>query len=137
MKKLGNKRRLQIAICPAVTETCTDMATMQLSQPIVDLITDVSNDDDLATEAMKNDDDSNTGSAELPDDVCGEIQPKVRVNGRVAVSRWWDHTFDNTSLPLVEPGYDPAWIEEQVQNPLVLGTTYGCHPHYAVQYKDT
>ncbi|PIO75426.1 hypothetical protein TELCIR_02521 [Teladorsagia circumcincta] len=33
--------------------------------------------------------------------------------------------------------YDPRWIEEQTRDPSVLGTSYGCHPHYADQFKDT
>ncbi|WKY07343.1 hypothetical protein Q1695_007075 [Nippostrongylus brasiliensis] len=30
---------------------------------------------------------------------------------------------------------DLGWIEEQLQDPLVLGATYGCHPHYGSEHE--
>ncbi|VDL63265.1 unnamed protein product [Nippostrongylus brasiliensis] len=31
-------------------------------------------------------------------------------------------------------GYDPEWLKRELQNPFVLGATYGCHPHFSHQY---
>ncbi|KAK6016966.1 hydrolase, TatD family, partial [Ostertagia ostertagi] len=76
-----------------------------------------SSDDDLFADVQRNDDDNITESAVLPD-VEDEDQSK-----EILTSAFTQNL---------------SWIEEeQIKDPSVLGTSYGCHPHYADQFKDT
>ncbi|KAK5976522.1 hypothetical protein GCK32_002347 [Trichostrongylus colubriformis] len=59
--------------------------------------------------------------------------------------RVWHNYFSGCIPNFIDPSlfttgnthYDPIWIQEQIKDPSVLGTTFGCHPHFAHIFKDT
>ncbi|XGW26451.1 hypothetical protein V3C99_007229 [Haemonchus contortus] len=75
-----------------------------------------------------------------------------KCNGNLAIWRGslqpiWHNYFSGCIPNFIDPSlftescdnsqYDPAWIQEQVQDQAVLGATYGCHPHFATGYQNT